>query len=50
MSEGKLRVFAYLDHILLAIRRIDRYTKGMTREGFSANEMAQVSLAGTDLL
>jgi len=41
MSEGTLRVLAYLDHVLLAIRRIARYAKGMTEEGFFANEMAQ---------
>ena len=41
MSEGTLRVLAYLDHILLAIRRIGRYTKTMTQDGFCANEMAQ---------
>ena len=41
MSEGTLRVPAYLDHILLAIRRIGRYTKAMTQEEFFANEMAQ---------
>jgi uncharacterized protein with HEPN domain len=50
MSEDTLRVLAYLDHILQAIHRIGRYTKGMTEEGFFASEMAQVSLAGTDLL
>ena len=41
MSEGTLRVLAYLDHILQAVQRIARYTKGMTEEGFSASEMAQ---------
>ena len=41
MSEGTLRVLAYLDHILQAIQRIARYTKAMTEEGFSASEMAQ---------
>ena len=41
MSESTLRVLAYLDHILQAIQRIARYTKGMTEEGFSDNEMAQ---------
>ena len=41
MSEGTLRVLAYLDHILLAIRRIDRYTKGMAEREFAGNEMAQ---------
>ena len=33
MSQGTLRVLAYLDHILLAIRRIGRYTKALTEEG-----------------
>ena len=32
---------AYLDHVLLAIRRIARYAKAMTEEGFFANEMGQ---------
>ena len=41
MSEGTLRVLAYLDHILQAVQRIARYTKGMTEDGFSASEMAQ---------
>jgi len=41
MSQGTLRVLAYLDHILLAIRRIGRYTKALTEEEFFANEMTQ---------
>jgi len=32
MSEGTLRVLAYLDHILLAIQRITRYAQGMKEE------------------
>ena len=41
MSEGTLRVLAYLDHILQAVQRIARYTKGMTEAEFTTNDMAQ---------
>ena len=41
MSEHSLRVPAYLEHILQAIRRIGRYTQGMTEAQFCASEMAQ---------
>lgn len=35
------RVPDYLDHILKAIKRIDRYTAGMEEAGFLASELVQ---------
>ena len=37
----QLRTQDFVDHILQAIERIDRYTAGMDESGFVANEMAQ---------
>jgi len=37
----QLRAQDFVDHILQAIERIDRYTAGMDESGFVANEMAQ---------
>jgi uncharacterized protein with HEPN domain len=41
MSRGRQRLADYLAHILEAIERIDRYTKGMSEEAFMKNQMAQ---------
>lgn len=41
MTEKSLRVAEYLEHIVRAIVRIGRYTKGMTEAEFCANEMVQ---------
>ena len=32
---------AYIEHILLCIRKIRKYTKGITKEEFSKNELIQ---------
>lgn len=41
MSRDKQRLADYLEHVLQAIDRIARYTKGMDEMAFLANEMAQ---------
>ena len=41
MSKGQLRVPDYLEHILEAIRRITRYTKGMDEAAFLKDERTQ---------
>lgn len=41
MSKGQLRVPDYLEHILEAIRRIGRYTKGMDEATFKVDERTQ---------
>ncbi|MDZ7939304.1 MAG: DUF86 domain-containing protein [Rhodoferax sp.] len=41
MSRDQQRLADYLDHILQAIDRINRYTDGLTQASFLANEMAQ---------
>lgn len=41
MSRDQERLADYLEHILEAIRRVERYTKGMDEPAFVANEMAQ---------
>src|SRR5688572_11029491 len=39
--ERRFRVPDYLGHILQAIERIQRYTKGMDEAAFGANELVQ---------
>lgn len=41
MSKDTLRVPDYIEHILAAIRRIRRYTHGMTESAFLENEQVQ---------
>ena len=41
MSKRQLRIPDYLDHILEAIRRITRYTKGMDEAAFREDERTQ---------
>ncbi len=41
MKLGKPRLNDYLDHILNAIDRIERYTAGMTSENFLQNQLVQ---------
>ena len=41
MSRDKQRLADYLAHILEAIARIERYTKGVTELAFSQNELIQ---------
>jgi len=41
MKHGKPRLSDYLDHILEAIDRIERYTAGMTGEDFVQNQLVQ---------
>ena len=41
MSKHKLRVNDYLDHILQAIERIERYTIGMDEDAFLENQLVQ---------
>ena len=41
MSKKELRVTDYLEHILQAMQRIERYTHDMDEVGFLQNEMAQ---------
>ena len=41
MSRDKQRLIDYLDHILQAIERIDRYTGDLDEIAFLQNEMAQ---------
>ena len=41
MSKGQLRIPDYLEHILEAIRRIRRYTKGMDETTFRVDERTQ---------
>ncbi|ARU32288.1 hypothetical protein CAP31_11750 [Sulfuriferula sp. AH1] len=41
MSRDKQRLFDYLEHILQAIERIDRYTDDMDEVAFLQSEMAQ---------
>jgi uncharacterized protein with HEPN domain len=41
MSRDKLRLADYLQHILDAIERIDRYTSGMDKQAFDANDLVR---------
>jgi uncharacterized protein with HEPN domain len=41
MSRDQARLADYLEHILGAIRRIDRYTTGIDEVAFVGNEMVQ---------
>jgi uncharacterized protein with HEPN domain len=41
MSRDKDRLPHYLEHVLEAIRRIERYTVDMSEQGFMKNEMTQ---------
>ena len=41
MKHGRPRLPEYLDHILDAIDRIERYTAGMTVETFMQNQLVQ---------
>ncbi|NLP59816.1 DUF86 domain-containing protein [Paraburkholderia sacchari] len=41
MSRDKLRLPEYLQHILDAIGRIDRYTKGMDKRAFESDELVR---------
>ena len=40
MSERKRDYLLFLEDILNAIKKIERYTKGLTFEGLSKNDMA----------
>ena len=40
MSEGKRDYILFLEDILKAIKKIERYTAGLTFEGLSKNDMA----------
>lgn len=41
MNKGQLRIPDYLEHMLEAIRRIHRYTKGMDEATFRVDERTQ---------
>ena len=41
MKKDQLRVKDYLDHILKAIERIQRYVRGLSREAFGVDELVQ---------
>lgn len=41
MSRDKLRLPEYLQHILDAIGRIERYTAGMDKQAFESNELVR---------
>ncbi|CAM2183528.1 DUF86 domain-containing protein [Paraburkholderia sacchari] len=41
MSRDKLRLPEYLQHILDAIGRIDRYTTGMDKQAFESDELVR---------
>jgi uncharacterized protein with HEPN domain len=41
MSRDKLRLPDYLQHILDAIERINRYTSGMDKQAFDANDLVR---------
>jgi uncharacterized protein with HEPN domain len=45
MNSEPLRVADYLEHIVAAIERIHRYTKGMDRAQFLADERTQDAVA-----
>jgi uncharacterized protein with HEPN domain len=41
VKKSDLRITDYLDHMLEAIGRIERYTLGMTSDAFTANSLVQ---------
>ena len=41
MSKDKLRLTAYLEHIVEAIQRIERYSENMDKTMFEASELVQ---------
>ncbi|CAD6553553.1 DUF86 domain-containing protein [Paraburkholderia sabiae] len=41
MKKNDLRIADYLDHMLEAIGRIERYTRGMTSDAFAAESLVQ---------
>lgn len=41
MSKDKLRLTAYLEHIIEAIQRIERYSENMNKSMFEASELVQ---------
>jgi uncharacterized protein with HEPN domain len=41
MSKDKLRLSAYLEHIVEAIQRIERYSQNMDKAMFETNELVQ---------
>jgi uncharacterized protein with HEPN domain len=41
MSKDKLRLNAYLEHIIEAIQRIERYSENMNKSMFEASELVQ---------
>lgn len=41
MSKDRQRLFEYLEHILAAIGRIDRYVAGLNETGFLENDLIQ---------
>ena len=41
MKKSDLRIADYLDHMLEAIGRIERYTRGMTSDAFAADSLVQ---------
>lgn len=41
MNKDRQRLFGYLEHILAAIGRIDRYVAGLNETGFLENDLIQ---------